>query len=133
MKENVKNTAELNVKPEKKNVLSFLNTQKVAVQAPLLEDRPKGKWTMLWSEYRYLGFAFLIPVILMYLLYVAMEIHPFGNGSVLVLDLNAQYVYFYEALRAWIYGDGSLLYSFGRSLGGEFMGIYAYYIASPFS
>lgn len=133
MKENVKNTAERNVKPEKKNVLSFLNIKKATVQAPLLEDKPKGKWALLWSEYRYLGFAFLIPMILMYLLYVAMEIHPFGNGSVLVLDLNAQYVYFYEALRAWIYGDGSLLYSFGRSLGGEFMGIYAYYIASPFS
>ena len=102
-------------------------------EAPLLSDRPKSKWKTAWEEYRYLGFAFLIPIVLMYLLYVAMEVYPFGNGSVLVLDLNGQYVYFYEALRAWIYGDGSLLYSFGRSLGGEFMGIYAYYIASPFS
>ena len=96
-------------------------------------DKLKSKFGPIRKEYGYLGIAFLVPMILMYLLYVAMEIHPFGNGSVLVLDLNAQYVYFYEALRAWIYGDGSLLYSFGRSLGGEFMGIYAYYIASPFS
>lgn len=69
----------------------------------------------------------------MYMIYLAMEIHPFGDGSVLVLDLNGQYVYFFEALRNFIYGDTSLLYSFSRSLGGEFMGIYAYYIASPFS
>lgn len=62
-----------------------------------------------------------------------MEIHPFGDGSVLVLDLNGQYVYFYEALRRFVYGDASLLYSFSRALGGEFMGIYAYYVASPFS
>lgn len=96
--------------------------------------KPKNqKWKKVLEEYGYLGFAFIIPIALMYLLYIAMEIHPFGNGSVLVLDLNAQYVHFYEALRAWIHGDGSLLYSFGRSLGGEFMGIYAYYIASPFS
>ncbi len=81
----------------------------------------------------YLSLAFIIPVVIMYLLYVAMEIHPFGNGSVLVLDLNGQYVYFYEALRNCVYGDTSLLYSFSRALGGEFMGIYAYYIASPFS
>lgn len=104
-----------------------------SVQVPLLSDKQPSKWKLLWREYRYLGFAFLIPIVLMYLLYVSMDVHPFGNGSVLVLDLNGQYVYFYEALRAWIYGDGSLLYSFGRSLGGEFMGIYAYYIASPFS
>jgi uncharacterized membrane protein YfhO len=52
---------------------------------------------------------------------------------VLVLDLNAQYVFFYEALREFVHGDQSLLYSFSRQLGGEFMGIYAYYLASPFS
>jgi uncharacterized membrane protein YfhO len=62
-----------------------------------------------------------------------MEIHPFGDGSVLVLDLNGQYVYFFEALRNAVTGDGSLLYSFYRSLGGEFMGMYAYYLASPLS
>jgi uncharacterized membrane protein YfhO len=83
--------------------------------------------------YGYLALAFIIPVVIMYVIYIAMEIHPFGNGSVLVLDLNGQYVYFYEALRNFVYGDASLLYSFCRALGGEFMGIYAYYIASPFS
>ncbi len=81
----------------------------------------------------YLVFAFIIPVVIMYIIYIAMEIHPFGDGSVLVLDLNGQYVYFYEALRRLVYGDASLLYSFSRALGGEFMGIYAYYVASPFS
>lgn len=105
----------------------------VTAAAPMLEKKPPSKWQLLWTEYRYLGFAFIIPILLMFLLYVALELHPFGDGSVLVLDLNAQYSFFYEALRAWVWGDGSLLYSFGRSLGGEFMGIYAYYIASPFS
>ncbi len=86
----------------------------------------KGKSLYLWL-------CFGIPVVIMYLIYLAMEIHPFGDGSVLVLDLNAQYVYFYEALRDFVWGDNSLLYSFSRQLGGEFMGIYAYYVASPFS
>lgn len=81
----------------------------------------------------YLIYAFLIPVVLNYIIYLAMEIHPFGNGSVLVLDLNGQYVYFYEALRNAVYGQMSMIYSFCRALGGEFMGIYAYYVASPFS
>ena len=81
----------------------------VSAVAPMVEQKPKSKWQLIWEEYRYLGFAFIIPILLMFLLYVAMELHPFGNGSVLVLDLNAQYAFFYEALRAWVWGDGSLL------------------------
>ncbi len=88
---------------------------------------------MCRKPYAYLAFSFLIPAVVMYLLYLVKGIHPFGDESVLVLDLNGQYVYFYEALRNAILGDKSLLYSFSRSLGGEFLGIYAYYIASPFS
>ena len=81
----------------------------------------------------YLALAFLIPAAIMYLLYVAMKIFPFGDGSVLILDLNGQYVYFFEGLRNIVYEGGSFLYSFSRALGGEFMGIWAYYLASPFS
>ncbi len=84
-------------------------------------------------QYSYLFFCFLVPVVVMYLVYLAMEIHPFGDGSVLVLDLNGQYVYYFEALRNIICGDGSMLYTFFRGLGGEFIGIYAYYLASPLS
>lgn len=85
------------------------------------------------NQYGYLGFAFLIPAVVMLAIYIAHGHKPFGDFSVLTLDLNAQYVYFYEALREFVFGDASLLYSFSRSLGGEFMGIYAYYIASPLS
>ncbi len=85
------------------------------------------------SEYGYLSNAFFIPAIIMLGIYLSFGHKPLGDLSVLTLDLNAQYVYFYEALREFVYGDASLLYSFSRSLGGEFMGIYAYYIASPLS
>ncbi len=77
--------------------------------------------------------SFLIPSLLLALMYVAMLIYPFGNGTVLVLDLNGQYVYFFEALRDAIIGKGSIFYSFERALSGEFLGIFAYYLASPLS
>jgi len=77
--------------------------------------------------------AFLLPAFLMAVAHACIGVWPFGRMSVLTLDLNAQYVFFFEALRACVYGDGSLLYSFSRSLGGEFVGIYAYYLASPLS
>ena len=83
------------------------------------------------SPYLYLVFCFFVPVILMYGIYVVKGIYPFYNGSPLVLDLNAQYVSFFEALRDFALGERSILYSFSRSLGGEFMGMVAYYMASP--
>lgn len=86
-----------------------------------------------WSEYGYLVWCMLIPAILIYLIYLARGHHPFGDGCVLVLDLNGQYVWFFEALRNFVRGDAELLYSFARQLGGEFLGIYAYYLASPLS
>ena len=81
----------------------------------------------------YLIFCFLLPFFLMGLIYALIGTWPFGTTSVLVLDLNGQYVYFFEALRDFVWGDASLLYSFSRSLGGEFLGIYAHYLASPLS
>ena len=41
-------------------------------------------------EMRHAGLAFLFPVLIMALIYIAMEVWPFGNNSVLVLDLNGQ-------------------------------------------
>lgn len=77
--------------------------------------------------------AFLIPAVLMYIVYSAFGVFPFGDNSVLVLDLNGQYVYYYQAMRDAFWGDGSMLYSWSRILGGEMTGIFAYYLASPFS
>lgn len=81
----------------------------------------------------YLLLCMILPALIMYLIYLAKGIHPFGDGCVLVLDLNGQYVWFFEALRNFVKGDADLLYTFARSLGGEFLGTYAYYVASPLS
>ena len=35
--------------------------------------------------------AFFIPIAIMMLIYIAIQVWPFGNNSVLVLDLNGQY------------------------------------------
>ncbi len=77
--------------------------------------------------------AFFLPVALMYITYALFDFYPFGDGCVLVLDLNGQYVYYFEYARQAFWGDGSLLYSWSRNLSGEFMGIIGYYLASPFT
>ncbi len=85
------------------------------------------------TEYKYLSLAAIIPAVLFFLIYLVRGLYPFGDGTVLVLDLNGQYVYFFEALRNKVLEGGSLLYSWSRAMGGEFLGMYAYYIASPLS
>lgn len=85
------------------------------------------------NEYLYLTLAFLIPIVIMYVIYIFMTVWPFGKYSCMVLDLNGQYVYYFEKLRDVLTQGGSLLYAWERSLGGEFMGIFAYYLASPLS
>ncbi|MBO4356197.1 MAG: YfhO family protein [Clostridia bacterium] len=93
----------------------------------------KEKIRSFFSKNWYLFVAFAIPALLFWMIYICMGVYPFGGNSVLVLDLNGQYVYFFEALHNAIRGDASLIYSWARSLGGEFIGIYAYYLASPLS
>ena len=77
--------------------------------------------------------SFFAPFIGMFVIYSCLTVWPLGKNSVLVLDLNAQYVYYFEQLRRIICDGDSLLYTFRRALGGEFMGMFAYYLSSPFS
>ncbi len=82
---------------------------------------------------RFYFIAFFIPVILTYIAYAIFGIAPFGDQSVLCLDLNGQYVYYFEAIRDAFWGDGSIFYDWSRNLSGNFMGIIGYYLASPFT
>ncbi len=95
----------------------------------------KGPWATAHvpSMGKVLGVCFLLPTFMMALVYLCLLIWPLGETSVLVLDLNAQYVYYFEKLRNVLVSGDSLLYSFERALGGEFMGIFAYYLSSPLS
>lgn len=78
-------------------------------------------------------YAFFIPVVILFAAYACFGVHPFGDQSVLVLDLNGQYVYYFENLRDIFHFDGSPFISWSRNLSGEIMGIFAYYLASPFT
>ncbi len=77
--------------------------------------------------------AFLLPMLILFGAYAAFRVYPFGDMSVLVLDLSGQYVYYFENLRDIVHGVGSPFISWSRNLSGEIMGIYAYYLASPFT
>lgn len=77
--------------------------------------------------------AFAIPFFTLLVAYMCMGVYPVGNGSVLSLDLNGQYVYYYDYMYDVFAGKESIAYSWSRNLSGEFMGIVGYYLASPFN
>ena len=102
---------------------------KAVPAAPPQSGGIKGWLSRNWS---YLA-AFFLPVALIYIAYLIFGLYPAGEHSVLVLDLNGQYVYYFEALRDAFHGDGSILYNWERNLSGGYQGIIGYYLASPFT
>lgn len=80
-----------------------------------------------------LPLSFAIPCFILLLAYFFFGVYPFGSESVLSLDLNGQYVYYYDYMYDVLAGKESIFYSWSRNLSGEFMGIVGYYLGSPFN
>lgn len=77
--------------------------------------------------------AAFIPTAILFIAYIMFGVYPFGKRSVLALDLNAQYVSYFEYMYDVFAGRESIFYSWSRSFSGEFIGLFAYYLASPFN
>ena len=82
------------------------------------------KW--IWS-----AAAFGIPFIASVIICAAMGIYPFGENCVLHVDMYHQYCPFFMEFHKKLTEGGSLLYSWDLGLGSDFIGLYAYYLASP--
>ena len=82
---------------------------------------------------RQLWISFAVPCLTLLISYFIFGVFPFGERSVLSLDLNGQYVYYYDHMYDVLAGKESIFYSWNRNLSGEFMGIIGYYLASPFN
>ncbi len=75
--------------------------------------------------------AFLIPFLGMTGLMIARQFHPFGNLSVLYSDMYHQYYPFFVEMRESILNGDGLLWNWSVGLGLDFLGLFAYYLASP--
>lgn len=77
--------------------------------------------------------AFGLPVLLTLILMLIMGQYPFGDHSLLIWDMDWQYSAFFVHLRDIMHGDASPWYSFSRAIGGDMIGVSAYYLISPFN
>ena len=75
----------------------------------------------------------IITFVLLSIIFIIRGIFPFGNNSIIWSDMHEQitamYYHFYDA----VHGSSSLLVDFNSGGGISFIGIIAYYIASPFT
>lgn len=72
--------------------------------------------------------AFFLPALLMLGVYAAMGMAPFGDKTILAMDMADQYVEFFCALK-----NGDIYFSWSKALGSSYIGVFSYYVSSPLS
>jgi len=75
--------------------------------------------------------AFLIPTLLMLVLFIIQGIYPFGSRSFLYMDMYHQYMPFFSEFVEKIKAGEGLAYSWNVGIGSNFLALYVYYLASP--
>lgn len=75
--------------------------------------------------------SFIIPIIVMISIYALIGIYPAGDKTIVNSDMYLQYVGFLGHIKDVLKGEANLFYSFSKSLGGNTVGLFAYYMASP--
>ncbi|MBE6974626.1 MAG: hypothetical protein E7436_03950, partial [Ruminococcaceae bacterium] len=91
------------------------------MKIPKLNDR---KWV-------YLLLSFAAPCLSMLLLMLVAQYTPFGDRSMLYSDMWHQYYPFFCSFREALRSGESLLYNWQIGMGVDYLGLIAYYLASP--
>lgn len=73
-------------------------------------------------------YSFMLPAVILLAVLACQGFVPFGDKSLLIMDMSGQYVEFYNALK---FGD--VYFSWSKTLGTNYIGVFAYYVSSPFS
>ena len=89
-----------------------------------LQDLKNRKWNYVGLSF---GFTFLGFLLLM----IIKGMVPFGDSSLLYSDAYHQYYPFFLSFRRALRSGESLLYNWDVGLGMDFLGLMAYYLASP--
>lgn len=76
-------------------------------------------------------FSFLVPLIIMLVIFIIRGIYPFGDRSFLFSDMYHQYMPFFSEFMRKIKAGEGLAYSYNVGIGSNFLALYVYYLASP--
>lgn len=79
----------------------------------------------------YLSISFFVPFILMFVAFATAGVSPFGKNQILATDLWHQYYPFLVDYHSKLQSGGSLLWTWKSGGGTNYLGLMAYYLASP--
>lgn len=77
--------------------------------------------------------SFFMAFVMFLIVAIFRGLYPFGKNTMFVFDMSQQYVEFLGYLKHVIFGVDSWNYSFVQSLGGDSVGLFAYYLMSPYN
>lgn len=82
-------------------------------------------------RFNFLALAFLMPFCGMLAVMAFSQYHPFGRFAMLYSDCYHQYYPFFVSFRRALLRGDSLLFNWDVGMGVDFLGMFAYYLASP--
>ncbi len=77
--------------------------------------------------------CFALPCAILLLVYFVYGIVPFGDKSLLIMDMSGQYSEFFCGLKNIGAQNGGILFSWSKVFGSNYAGVFAYYLSSPLS
>ena len=80
-----------------------------------------------------LAACFVLPCVILLAVFVSYGFAPFGDKSLMIMDMSGQYSEFFCGLKNISAENGGILFSWSKALGGNYAGVFAYYVASPLS
>ena len=83
------------------------------------------------TQWNYPALGFAIPCVGMLFVMLISHYAPFGKYSMLYSDMYHQYYPFFVAFRNAIRSGNGLLYTWSVGMGMDYLGLIAYYLASP--
>ena len=96
-----------------------------------LHPTSRRRFTDVLSDNRFCFLAFFCAVILMLLVFYCFDMVPFGDVTILRMDLYHQYGPLFAELYERVRQGKSLIYSWNTGMGGSFLGNFFNYLASP--
>lgn len=96
-----------------------------------MAKRTKGRFNpFAASRWEYVA-SLLLPLAVLLVVFAVRGLYPFGDTSLLLWDMDIQYVGYFGWLSDTLRSGGNLFYSASKGLGGDTLGLVAYYLSSP--
>ncbi len=97
------------------------------------KGRELTKKNGILRENKFVYLAFFVAAFVMLCVYYAFHLIPFGDKTILRMDLYHQYGPLFAELYERLVGGRNLIYSWNSGLGASFLGNFLNYLSSPFS